>query len=89
LVSDGGPALPFVEGLPCGLEGADDSFFEVGRVLLHDDDGFLEKVFFVDLFEELTCDEGVGDVGIGFVSYGHWGILVCGDAAGEFGDVSC
>jgi hypothetical protein len=42
------------------LEGADDGFFEVGGVLLHYYDGLLEEVFFVDLFEELAGDEGVG-----------------------------
>jgi hypothetical protein len=30
--------------------------------LLHDDDGFLEEVFFVDLFGELADDGGVDDV---------------------------
>jgi hypothetical protein len=51
--------LPFVEGLPCGLKSAHNAFFEVGAVLLHYDDGFLEGVFFVDLFLELAGDEGV------------------------------
>jgi hypothetical protein len=59
--SKGGTRLPFLERLPGGLEGADDALFKVSRVLLHDDDGFLEEVFFVDLFLELASD--------GLVSY--------------------
>lgn len=50
ILNGGGHAgLPFVKGLPGGLDGADDAFFEVGGVLLHDDDGLLEEVLFVDL----------------------------------------
>lgn len=65
-MNGGGEAgLPFVEGGPGGLEGADDSGFEVGGVLLHDDYGLLEGVFFVDLFLELTHDGLVGDVSVG------------------------
>lgn len=33
--------------------------FEVGTVLLHDDDGLLEGVLSVDLFLELAGDGGV------------------------------
>ena len=51
--------MPFVKSLPGGLEGAHDAFFEVGAVLLHYNDGFLERVFFVDLFLELAGDERV------------------------------
>jgi hypothetical protein len=58
---DGG--LPLVEDLPDGLEGADNAFFEVGRVFLCDDDEYLE-IFFVGLFCEMVSDEGVG-VGFG------------------------
>lgn len=54
--------IPFIEGGPGGLEGADDAFFEGGAVLLHYDDGFLEEVFFEDLAGELAGDAGVGDV---------------------------
>ena len=63
-VLDGGghARLPLVECLPGGLDGADDAFFEVGAVLLHDDDGLLECVFFVDLLLELARDGGVGYV---------------------------
>lgn len=43
----------------------------------------------MDLFEELAGDEGVGYVGVGFARYAHGRVLVCGDAAGEFGDVAC
>ena len=48
--------MTLIEGLPGGLDGADDAFFEVGAVLLHYDNGFLERVFFVDLFLELAGD---------------------------------
>jgi hypothetical protein len=47
------------------LDGAHDAFFEVGAVLLHYDDGFLEGVFFVDLFLELAGDECVCYVSLG------------------------
>ena len=62
LNGQGGTGLPFFVCLPGGLERADDAFFKVGRVLLHDDDRFLEKVFFVNLFLELAGDGLVGDV---------------------------
>lgn len=45
----GHSALPLVKGSPSGLDGANDTLLEVGGVLLHDDDGFLEGVFLVDL----------------------------------------
>jgi hypothetical protein len=73
--------LPFVEGLPCGLEGADDAFFEVGRVLLHDDDRFLEEVFLVDLFcagGRRGCWRRKGQ----FWRRWPWGVFVGGGAAG-------
>lgn len=54
------PRLPFVKGLPGRLDSAHNAFFEMGRVLLHDDDGFLEGIFFVDLFCQLARDGGVG-----------------------------
>jgi len=57
-----GTGLPLVEGLPCGLDRLDDAFFEMGRVLLHHDDGFLKEVFFQDLPRELTVDSLVGNV---------------------------
>lgn len=42
LLNRGGhPRLPLVEGRPCGLDGAHNAFLEMGRVLLHDDDGLL------------------------------------------------
>jgi hypothetical protein len=31
-------------------------------ILLHDDDGFLDEVFFVHLFGELADDGGIGNV---------------------------
>lgn len=50
----GHTGLPLVEGLPGGLDGTDNTFFEVGAVLLHYDDRFLKGVFFVDLFLKLA-----------------------------------
>ena len=44
---------------------SDDAFFKVCAVLLHDDDGFVEEVFFVDLSEELLGDGLVGDATVG------------------------
>lgn len=49
LDTGGHSGLPFVESLPSGLDGSNDAFFEVGRVLLHDDDGLLQGVLLVDL----------------------------------------
>jgi len=42
------------------LDGTNYAFLEVGAVLLHDDNRFLESVLFVHLFLELACYSCVG-----------------------------
>jgi hypothetical protein len=59
-----GAGLPLVEGLPCGLKGTHDCFLEVRAILLHDDDRFLQKIFLVDLFEELTSHKQIDNISI-------------------------
>ena len=54
--------LPLVKSLPGGLDGADDSFLEMSRILLHDDDGLLECILFIDLLVKLTDDGNIGNV---------------------------
>lgn len=54
--------LPLVESLPGGLDGADDSFLEMSRILLHDNDGLLECILLIDLLVKLTDDSDVGNV---------------------------
>ncbi len=80
-------AGPLVEGLPSALDTANDALLEVGRVLLHDDDGLLESVLLVDLALELTEDLLVGSVGVLAGSDAHGGVLEEGDGAGELGDL--
>jgi len=62
LDGQGCTGLPFFKCLPGGLERTHDAFLKVGRVLLHDNDRFLEEVFLVDLFLELAGDGLVGNV---------------------------
>src|SRR6202012_5253317 len=40
--------LPLVKGLPGRLDGANDSFLKMRRILLHDNDGLLECILFID-----------------------------------------
>ena len=54
--------LPLVKGLPGRLDGADDSFLKMGRILLHDDDRLLKGVLLIDLFMELADNGEVGNV---------------------------
>ena len=56
--------LPLVKSLPGGLDGADDSFLEMSRILLHDDDGLLECILLVDLLVKLTDDGSIGNVSV-------------------------
>ena len=56
--------LPLVKRLPGGLDGADDSFLKMSRILLHDNDGLLESILFVDLLMELTNDGKVGNISV-------------------------
>lgn len=58
------PGLPFIESLPSGLNGPDDSFLEMSRVLLHDDDGFLKSVLFGNLLLQLPVDGQVDGEGV-------------------------
>jgi len=53
--------LPLVKGLPGGLDGADDPFLEMSRILLHYDDGFLEGILLINLLVELTNYSKVGN----------------------------
>src|SRR6266849_6464887 len=56
--------LPLVKSLPGRLNGADDSFLKMSRILLHDNDGLLECILFVDLFMELTNHGKIGDISV-------------------------
>jgi hypothetical protein len=64
------------------LDSADDTFFEVGRVLLHYYDGFLEGIFFVDLFLELAGNGCVCYVAVGGEG---WGVNELGGRRGVNG----
>ncbi len=78
---------PLVEGLPGGLDGANDALLKVGRVLLHDDDRLLQRVLLVDLALELAEDLLVGGVGVLASRDAHGGVLEEGDGACELGDL--
>jgi len=56
--------LPLIESLPGGLDGADDSFLEMSRILLHDNDGLLECILLIDLLVKLTNDSNIGNVSV-------------------------
>jgi len=56
--------LPLVKSLPGRLDGADDSFLKMSRILLHDDDGLLKRILFSDLLMELTDNGKIGDISI-------------------------
>lgn len=56
--------LPFIKSLPSGLDGADNSLLKVGRILLHDDNGFLKRIFLVYLLVELTEDGKIGNIAV-------------------------
>jgi len=70
--------LPFVKGGPGRLDGSDDTLLEVSRVLLHDDDGLLERVLLGNLLLELLQDGHVD---------GEW-VLLGADRHGSVVDVS-
>ncbi len=57
--------LPLIKSLPGRLDGADDSFLEMSRILLHDNDRLLECILLIDLFMELMNDGEIGNVPIG------------------------
>jgi hypothetical protein len=44
------------------LDGADDAFLKVSRFLLHDNNGLLECILFIELLMELTNDGKIGDI---------------------------
>ena len=52
--------LPLIESRPSHLDRTNDTFFEVLRVLLHDDDRLLKSVLLVNLLLKLTSYERVG-----------------------------
>ena len=56
--------LPLVKSLPGGLDGTDDSFLEMSRILLHDDDGLLECILFIDLLVKLADNGNIGNVSV-------------------------
>lgn len=60
------PAGPVVKGFPGRLDGAHDAFFEMLRVLLHDDDGLLERILFLHLLLKLAGNQAVGVPGVFF-----------------------
>ena len=53
LIRGNSPRLPLVEGLPSRLDSTNDAIFEMGAVLLHDDDGFLKEILFENLLVQL------------------------------------
>lgn len=79
-------AGPLVKSLPSGLDAADDALFEMGRVLLHDDDRLLQSILFLDLTLKLAVDGRVGREGVFLGSDRHGCILEQGDRLGEIRD---
>lgn len=61
----------------------------MGRVLLHDDDALLERVFLVDLLLELGLDELVGEPGVLLCGDAHRRVLEHRDAPGQVRDDLC
>lgn len=86
LNGDRGPRLPFVKGGPGRLDGANDALLEMGRVGLHDDDGFLKVVLLVDLPTELAHDVLVVHVRILTDGDLHRRVLGDGDGLGQVGN---
>ena len=56
--------LPLVKSLPGRLDGADDSLLKMSRILLHNDDGLLEGILFIDLFIELKNNHEISDISV-------------------------
>lgn len=56
--------LPLVKSLPGRLDGADNSLLKMCRILLHDNDGLLECVLFINLLMELANDGKIGYVSV-------------------------
>ena len=56
--------LPLVKSLPGRLDRADNSLLKMCRILLHDNDGLLECVLFINLLMELTNDGKIGYVSV-------------------------
>lgn len=87
LLNAGGHSrLPFVKGLPGGLNGPNDAFLEVGRVLLHDDDGLLQGVLLVDLLLQLPVDSQVNSEGVFLAGDAHRGVSNGTDSPGQIGN---
>lgn len=78
--------LPFVKGRPGRLDGSNDSLFEVSRVLLHDDDGLLERVLLGDLLLELLQDGHVDGEGVLLGADRHGGVVDVSDSSVEVRD---
>jgi hypothetical protein len=78
--------LPLVEGGPGGLDGSNDALLEVSRVLLHDDDGLLERVLLGDLLLELLQDGHVDGEGVLLGANGHGGVVDVSDSSVEVRD---
>lgn len=86
LNTDGHSSLPFVESLPSGLNGSNDALFEVSRVLLHDDDGFLQSVLFVDLPLQLPVDSQVDRERVFLAGDAHRGVGDRADGSSQISD---
>lgn len=86
LNTDGHSRLPFVESLPSGLDGSNDAFFEMSRVLLHDDNGLLQGVLFVDLPLQLPVDSQVDREGVFLAGDAHGGVGDRADGSSQISD---
>jgi hypothetical protein len=78
--------LPFVKGGPGRLDGSNNSLFEVSRVLLHDDDGLLERVLLGDLLLELLQDGHVDGKGVLLGANRHGSVVDVSDSSVEVRD---
>ena len=78
--------LPLVEGRPSRLNGSDDTLFKVSRVLLHDDDGLLERVLLGNLLLELLQDGHVDGEWVLLGRDGHGGVVDVSDGSVEVRD---
>jgi hypothetical protein len=78
--------LPLVESGPGRLDGSNDSFFKVSRVLLHDDDGFLERVLLGNLLLELLQDGHVDGEWVFLGADRHGSVVDVSDSSVEVGD---
>jgi len=53
LIRGNSPRLPLVKGLPSRLDSTNDAVFEMGAILLHNDDRFLEEILLKNLLVQL------------------------------------